>query len=378
MKKTIVYIILTLLLGSCSSPKQAPRAQEAAVNGNRVTLTPEQYKTAGILTDKARQQPISSLLRVNGTIDVPPQNMVSISAPLGGYLKFTQLLPGMHLRRGETIAVMEDPQYISLQQDYLTAKAKLLYARQEYERQEELNKTKASSDKVYQQAQADYATEKVLVKALSEKLRLIGVDPDRLSDANLSRSINLTSPIDGYVSAVNANIGKYVNPADILFELVNPEDIHLALNVFEKDVSKLYVGQKVIAYTNSDPSKKYPCKIILIGKDLTQDRSLRVHCHFEQYDHTLLPGMYMNAELEVQSSDAVTVPSDAIVTYDDKQYVFIARGEREYEMTEVKAGAVQDSITEITGQDAGRLLTAPVVTKGSYILLMKLKNSADE
>lgn len=378
MKKTIVYIIAILLLGSCGSPKQAPGEKEASVNGNRVILTPEQYKTAGILTDKARQQPISSLLRVNGTIDVPPQNMVSISAPLGGYLKFTQLLPGMHLRCGETIAVMEDPQYISLQQDYLTAKAKLLYARQEYERQEELNKTKASSDKVYQQAQADYATEKVLVKALSEKLRLIGVDPDRLSDANLSRSINLTSPIDGYVSAVNANIGKYVNPADILFELVNPEDIHLALNVFEKDVSKLYVGQKVIAYTNSDPSKKYPCKIILIGKDLTQDRSLRVHCHFEQYDHTLLPGMYMNADLEVQSSDAVTVPSDAIVTYDDKQYVFIARGEREYEMTEVKAGAVQDSITEITGQDAGRLLTAPVVTKGSYTLLMKLKNSADE
>ncbi len=377
MKKTIVYIIVTLLLGSCGSPKQAPR-EKVAVNGNRVILTPEQYKTADILTDKARQQPISSILRVNGTIDVPPQNMVSISAPLGGYLKFTQLLPGMHLRRGETIAVMEDPQYISLQQDYLTAKAKLLYARQEYERQEELNKTKASSDKVYQQAQADYATEKVLVKALSEKLRLIGVDPDRLSDANLSRSINLTSPIDGYVSAVNANIGKYVNPADILFELVNPEDIHLALNVFEKDVNKLYVGQKVMAYTNGDPSKKYPCKIILIGKDLTQDRSLRVHCHFEQYDHTLLPGMYMNAELEVQSSDAVTVPSDAIVTYDNKQYVFIARGEREYEMTEVKAGAVQDSITEITGQDARRLLAAPVVIKGSYTLLMKLKNSADE
>jgi cobalt-zinc-cadmium efflux system membrane fusion protein len=60
---------------------------------------------------------------VNGKIDVPPQNMVSISVPLGGYLKSTKLLEGMHISKGEVIAIMEDQQYIQLQQDYLTAKA---------------------------------------------------------------------------------------------------------------------------------------------------------------------------------------------------------------------------------------------------------------
>ena len=68
---------------------------------------------------------ISSILKLNGIVDVPPQNMVSISVPLGGYLRSTSLLPGMHVRKGDVIAVMEDQQYIQLQQDYLTAKAKI-------------------------------------------------------------------------------------------------------------------------------------------------------------------------------------------------------------------------------------------------------------
>ena len=84
----------------------------------------------------------------------------------------------------------------------------------------------------------------------------------------------------GIVTKVNVNIGKYVNPSDVLFEIVNPSDIHLALTVFEKDVNKLSVGQQLVAYTNNNPSKKYPCEIILIGKDFSSDKAIEVHCHF--------------------------------------------------------------------------------------------------
>lgn len=377
MKKYIIIVFALTALTACNSHKTEEKT-EATQNGNSVELTDAQLKNAKIETGKIEQRSISSLLKVNGSIDVPPQNMVSISAPLGGYLKSTKLLAGMHINKGENIAVMEDQQYITLQQDYLTAKAKLAFTEEEFHRQEELNKNKAASDKVFQQAKTDFTSQKVLVKALSEKLKLIGINPETLDENNLSRSINITSPIDGFVSHVNINIGKYANPSDILFELVNPADIHLALNIFEKDIDKLFIGQKLIAYTNNNPQKKYPCEIILIGKDLSHDRSVEVHCHFEQYDKTLIPGMFMNAEIEVQSNNALVIPTDAIVRFEGSQYIFIEIAKGKYEMQQVTTANSENGFTQISFPENFDAASKTFVTKGAYTLLMKMKNTEEE
>ncbi len=376
MKNYIFLAIVISILASCRSKEEKAEIEESTTV-NTVELTEAQHIISKIETGKIEQRNIASLLKVSGSIDVPPQNMVSVSIPLGGYLKSTKLLAGMHIVKGEVLAVMEDQQYVTLQQEYLTAKARLIFAEEEFIRQEELNKSKAASDKVFQQAQVEYTTQKVLVRSLSEKLKLIGINPETLNENNLSRSINITSPIDGYVSAVNANIGKYANPSDILFELVNPTDIHLALNIFERDINKLFIGQKLIAYTNSNPEKKYPCEIILIGKDLSHDRSAEVHCHFEKYDKTLIPGMFMNAEIEVQSSMAFVIPDDAIVLFEGKQYVFTESIKNKFEMQEVNSASNENGFTQISFPDNKDLSSQTFVTKGAYTLLMKMKNTED-
>lgn len=189
--------------------------------------------------------------------------------------------------------------------------------------------------------------------------------------------MNVFSPIDGYVSKVDVNIGKYVTPSDVLFELVNPTDIHLALTVFEKDLDKLYIRQKLVAYSNANPGKRYPCEIILIGKDVSNERSVQVHCHFEQYDRTLVPGMYMNAEIDTKSDDALSLPEDAIVNYENKHYVFVPTGDKRFEMKEVTTGATENGYTAVTSNSID-LSKASIVTKNAYTLLMKLKNTADE
>jgi membrane fusion protein, heavy metal efflux system len=378
MKQVIILIAVISMISACGSQQATEEKAETKTDENVVTLTDAQLKNAGIQTGKLEQQSISSILKVNGVIDVPPQNMVSISVPLGGYLKSTKLLPGMHVKKGESIAIIEDQQYIQLQQDYLTAKVKLVFAKQEYERQRELNQSKAASDKVYQQALADYTSMDVLVNSLSEKLKLIGINPVTRNAGNISKSVSIPSPISGFVSKVNVNIGKYVNPADVLFEIVNPSDIHLALTIFEKDINKLFIGQKLIAYTNTNPEKKYPCKIILIGKDFSNDRSVEVHCHFANYDKSLVPGMYMNAEIEVKSDSVFALPSDAIVNYENKQYVFISKGDNQFEIREVKTGNSENGFTEIRLSDNQNLKDDILVTKGAYTLLMKMKNTSEE
>jgi membrane fusion protein, heavy metal efflux system len=376
MKQLLILVNFSLLLIACGGKDQEVQEPKIKKEENVASLTDVQRKTAGIETGTVQEKLISSVLKVNGKIDVPPQNMVSISVPMGGYLKSTKLLPGMHVNKGQSIALIEDQQYIQLQQDYLTARAQFNYNESEFNRQRELNQSKATSDKVFEQTKAAYQTQHVLIKSLEEKLKLIGLDPNRISPDNISRTINIYSPINGYVSAVKVNIGKYVNPSDVLFELVNPTDIHLALMVFEKDLEKLFIGQKLVAYTNNDPEKKYPCEIILISKNLSDERSAEIHCHFEQYDKNLIPGMFMNADIEIKSNKAKVLPEDAIVRYENKQYVFIDKGNSQFEMMEIKAGNSENGFTEIFLDD--KAANEKFVVKGAYAVLMKLKNTADE
>lgn len=377
MKNIILIINIALLVTSCGNDnKQNDAENEQPTQENTLTLTDEQYKNAAIETAKIFTSNISSVLRLNGKIDVPPQSLVSVSVPLGGYLKSTKLLPGMHIRKGDPLAVMEDIQYIQLQQDYLTAKAQLSLTESEYNRQKELNQSKATSDKVFEQVRTNYQTQLVLLKSLEEKLKLIGLNPQRISAGTISKSINIYSPISGFVSAVNVNIGKYVTPSDILFELVNPNDIHLNLTVFEKDINKLAVGQKLLAYSNSHPQTKYPLEVILISKNISGQNAAEVHCQFKQYDNGLLPGMFMNAEIEVSTHNANVLPEEAIVRFENKHYVFVEKGKQTFEMKEVQTGNAENNLVEII--NAEQFDNENIVVKNAYTLLMALKNESEE
>ena len=373
----ILYsIILVLMLASCGS-SSVEKKMDPAIQSQTVTLTSAQAKNANLSLGKIEKKPISRILNVSGKIDVPPQNMVSVSVPLGGYLKSSQLLPGMHVRKGEVIAVMEDQQYIQLQQDYLIGQAKLKYTEKEFERQRELNMSKATSDKIFQQAEAEFTTQKVTVKSLSEKLKLIGIDPLRLTESTISKSININSPIDGYVTHVNVNIGKYAQPSEVLFELVNPTDIHLALTIFEKDLDDIFIGQKLLAFNNRNPEIKHACEVILVGKNLSADRNAEVHCHFEKYDETLIPGMFMNAEIEIKNQISDVLPDESIVIFEGKNYVFVQQSSNVFSMVEVQTGVSQGGFTEIL-QGANSIKNKNIAVKGAYTLLMQLKNTEEE
>lgn len=377
MKKYSIVLLAAAMLAACTGKKQAEEsAEEAPADTNTVSFTPVQIKNAGIETGTPTLGKLNGVLKLQGAIDVPPQSTVSVSFPLGGYLKRTDLLPGMHINRGQVLGVLEDIQFIQIQQDYLSAKERFSFLETEYKRQQELNASKASSDKVLQQARTEMETQRIAMRALAQKLELIGINPQRLSAANISKSVNIISPIDGFVSKVNVNIGKYTSPTDVLFELVNPKDIHLGLNVFEKDVAKLSIGQKVIAYTNDQPDKKYEAEIILISKNLNEDRIADVHCHFEKLEPNLLPGMFMNAEVEVDNATGLTVAEDAVVRWQDKFYVFAATGNNTFKMLPVNTGIANNGMQQIDG--AGINADTKLVVKNAYALLMKLKNSAEE
>ncbi len=377
MKSSIFLMAAILLLIACSSKKQSQQSVTLSKEAQTVLLSAAQMKNAGIETSKLEEREISSILKVNGKIDVPPQNLVSISVPMGGYLKTTQLLPGMHVNKGQVIAVVQDQQYIQLQQDYLSAKARIGYLENEFNRQKELSQSQASSDKLFQLSEVEYRSQRVLITALEAKLDLVGISTDKISETNILRSINILSPISGYVSKVNVNIGKYVSSTEVLFELINPTDIHLNLKVFEKSLDKLFIGQHLVTYTNNYPDKKYPCEVILIGKEISTEGNTEVHCHFEVYDKSLVPGTYMNAEIEVKNKKTISLPADAIVHFEGKQFIYQSLEGNKFEMIEVAVGESEKGFTEIILPNNSNLNSANFVTKGAYSLLMTMKNKVE-
>lgn len=375
MKFKIIILITTLVFIGCRNA-QAPTEEKATVEGDVVVLTEAQLKNAGVETGIIEKRTLNSELLVNGMVDVPPQNIVSVSFPLGGYLKTTKLLPGMRVNRGETIGIMEDPALVQLQQDYLMAKSRLAYLEKDLERQRLLNENKVNADKVYQQAQSDFQSQKILVRGYGEKLKLIGINPEKLDENNISRSVPVSSPITGFVSKVNVNIGKYVNPADVLFELINPDDMHAALTVFEKDIARVKPKQQVLVTFVDEPDRLYECEVLLVTRNVDADRSALVHCHFEKQPDRLLPGMFLNARIKIGNQAVLAVPEEAVVRFGKSQYVLLAEANDRFRLLEVVTGIKEGGMLEISSSSQS-LEGLRIITRNPYPVLSKLKNKAE-
>lgn len=364
---TIFSTLLIFALVSCSSPAPEEKPQESAGRKD-VQLTADQVKNAGIVTGALGKREMRSELTVSGVVDVPPQNKVSVSFPLGGFLKSTQLMPGMPVGKGEVIATLEDQSLVQLQQDYLTAQAKQQYLEQEYQRQKELHDQQVNAEKVFQQAGAERNANMVLLKAYAEKLRLVGIDPEKLSADKISRSVSLRSPITGFVSAVNVNPGKYVQPSDVLFELIDPNDVHAALTVFERDMGKVSIGQQVSISFVDEPEKVYQGEVILVTRNVDEQRSGTIHCHFISRPPKLLPGMFLRSRIQLSRNSVVALPEAAVVTSQGKQYVFEETAAGKFLPVEVKVGTRTEGFIEWADAPAEALQKKYVVVNAYAVL----------
>ncbi|RXM42793.1 efflux RND transporter periplasmic adaptor subunit [Flavobacterium sp. YO12] len=376
MKTYIIAVFGLLLLVSCNSDKKNQERETVQKQENTIQLSSEQIKNAGLVVGNPEERTVKGILQLQGTVTVPPKSVVSVSIPLGGYIKKTDLMAGMHVRKGQLLAVVEDMQYIQLQQDYLTAKEKFQLAKSEYDRQKELNAKKASSDKLYEQTATEMQTQRIYMSSLAQKLSLLGINVKTLSASNISKTVSIVSPINGVVSKINVNVGKYIAPTDMLFELMEMSDIVLVMNAFEKDVHLLSTGQTVSAFTNANPSKRFSAKIAYINRSLNDDRAAEVICKVNQYDNALIPGLFINAEAEFENEKAITVPEDAVVRWQGKFFVFALSGNNQYKMVAVEPGTTTDGFRQIKSSTIDK--SSKIVIKNAYTLLMTFMNGGDE
>ncbi|WP_291193905.1 efflux RND transporter periplasmic adaptor subunit [Dyadobacter sp.] len=381
MKNIAIGLVFLLGIAACKpgNEKEAAEAEHAAEETSHVELTAAQYETAGVETGGFSVRKLSGTVAANGVIDIPPQNLVSISAPLGGFVRKSELLQGMKVQKGEVLAVIENPDFIPMQQDYLETRSKLEYAEQEYQRQSDLSKENVNAQKALQQSASELKMLRARLAGLKERVRTAGVDLAGLEKGNITSIASIRSPITGSVTVVNVNLGKYVNPTDVMFEIVDTDHLHVELSVFEQDIPKIKLGQLVRFRVSNNPAQEDLAKVYLINQKINDDRTVRVHCHLEKEENGLLPQNFVKAIIETGANPVNALPDEAVVDFEGKSYVFVKdpKGERSFDMVEVAKGISENGFTEVK-MPAGGNESPQFVLKGAYALLSKLKNSEEE
>jgi len=393
-----ILFLAVVLFSACSSKGNAeaaateePKKEEA----DMVDLSEDQFKTVNIQYGAVEDKNLSSVIRASGALDVPPQQLLTVSSPYGGTLKSTELLQGKPVTKGEVIAVLENPEFIQLQQDYLDYKSQLVYLKEELNRQEELSKENVNAKKTLQKASSDYNSMMARVQGLRSKLLLININPDKINPSGISGKANIYAPISGYVTKVMVNIGKFVNANQELFEIVDTRHLHAELTIFEKDVPKLKIGQKIRFVLNNETAERF-AEVHLIGREISAERTVRVHGHLSQEDKNLLPGMYLKAMVEIGLATTTALPDKAIVQSAGKSYIFIAAEEMNeekipeaadknktpekhipFKRIEVTTGVSENGYTEVILPE-GFDRSSKVVINGAYDLLSKMNNVEEE
>lgn len=345
-----------------------------------IRISTSEFEGNDMALGKLEKREFPDVIRVSGTIDVPPENRVVISAVYGGYVKKTTLLEGDLVQKGQAVVTLENPDFLTLQQQYLEVSEQLPYLEAEYERQKTLYGEKISSQKVFLKAQSDFKTAMARKSSLKGQLDILDIPTEEVEGGKLRTEVTLRAPISGRVNQIGVRTGAYVSPATEIMEIVNTDHIHLEFLVFEKDISRVREGQEIRFRVPELSSQYYPGKVYLIGSTVDENRTVKVHGHVEEESiEGLMVGMFVQAEItsfqKARGASLQTaswaLPETAVIMEDGNTYVLVAATISEdgytFRKKGVNTGLVADGFVAIS--DLGDLgVEEQVLTTGASIL----------
>lgn len=303
-----------------------PENQEVAPpeDSTRVTLTRDQVQNANITLGTFQKVALGEIVEANGYVALPPSGRASVNPPMEGFVERVYFQEGARVSEGKALVKLNHPQFIQLQQDYLQALSSFHYLEQELERQQTLSQANVSAQKKLQQTQADFDSAKATRNALAEKLQFMGIDPAQVKKGTIQGSIYLRAPFAGVITQVQAYRGQLVSPQQAILEIINPEEMQLALKVFEKDIRKVTEGESLVFTVPSyENSPAYEGTVALVGKDLEREsKSITVYASIQNKSE-LIPGLYVEARITAGSRKVQALPDRAIVREGDQQYFFV-------------------------------------------------------
>jgi cobalt-zinc-cadmium efflux system membrane fusion protein len=382
-RTTFIQLLPVLVLfAACGGNKDAAGTGDEHGHehgeGTVVELSAEQVKAIGLTTGPLEHRNLTSTLKANGRLALPPQNEAQVSVVIGGTVSRIAVREGEHVQRGAALVEVASPEFLQLQQDFLEADAELGMRRADLARQRALRGDSINAVRTVQEAEAAFKSAEARRAGMAEKLRLLGVDPSTLTAAGIRGSFTLRAPITGNLHHISVTMGQYVQPGQPVLSITDNSALHIDLTVFEQDISKVHTGQKVTFSIANDPHGTHDAEIFGVNQAFEQgQQAIVVHARMDNTEDRLLPGMFIDARIHVSEDSTLCVPSPAIVSNGDDHYIYVEQEPRHFRQVQVATGTTDQGYTAIRPLEA-LPPDAKVVLQGAYSLLSELTKGSGE
>ncbi|GHV64375.1 hemolysin D [Bacteroidia bacterium] len=401
--KTIVklfFLSIIINLASCKGSGKA-ESEEHADGGHSeiseiIEISDVQMKAVGIELGVVELKNLHSVVRTNGQIVLPPQNKADVNTLTSGIIREISVTEGEFVRKGQTLAFLENLDIVKLQEEYLTLKQELTYSSQEFERQKELNSQNAGTGKVFQQTQARNEANKAKLQGLETQLRQLHIDREAVAVGKLVTAIPITAPIGGIVGKIFVKTGSYADMQTVLMEIADHSQMHCDLQVFEQDFAKIKSGNPVEIVLTNQSNQTISGKVFRINQSFENDsKSIIVHVKIDRpvganrnsppspdmSNSPILPGMYVSALIDVGGQMLKAVPSSAIANAEGKQYLFLLVDTEDetfqFKKIEVITGTSELGYVEIKPLEAIPE-DATIITKGAFYVMSMASGGEEE
>jgi cobalt-zinc-cadmium efflux system membrane fusion protein len=371
----LIYKILTLsiilsVLGCGNSENEADISIQQS--DDRIKISNEQFKQNNMALGSLEEKVFPIGVKVNGMIDVPPENKAVVNSIASGYIKTIPLLVGNIVKKGQKLATIESPEFVRMQQEYMEVKEQLNYLKSEYERQKTMFKEDIISTKVFLKAERDYKVANAQYSGLKKQLSMLNISPSSVEQGQITSVISLYAPISGSITAVSVSRGTYVSPTTAILEIIDNDHIHLELAVFEKDIMSVKKDQNIAFSIPEVSDQTYQAKVYLVGAAIAANRTIKVHGHPQDDSQHFLTGMFVNAEIITDTSTAIALSENAFVSLENATYVLVLDEEKGanlyFKQVKVHTGKTANGFTELIDSKALNK-TDKVLISGAFSLI---------
>jgi cobalt-zinc-cadmium efflux system membrane fusion protein len=344
---------------------------------NDVELDPAML--ANIHVEAVRAESGRSNLSGTGKVQFNDDRTVRILAPLPGQVIDFHAGVGDPIEKDQVLFSIKSREVASLVSDYLQSQRDLDLAQKTYNMNKDLFEHQAASRISFQQAENDLAKANTQVARSEEGLRVLGIDPkEAVKDGGLRSLVPVRAPMSGTLIERNLTPGQYVQAdSTALLTIADLSTVWVLVDVFERDIHLVHVGQKVQVVAAAYPDRRFPATVERISDKVDPDsRTLKVRLLVSNPKFLLKPEMFITSSLELSGGGAaaISVPAGAVFTEDGKSYVFAAIDDRRFERRLIVAAPDAEGRLRVT---SGLRVGDRVVTDGGMLLDYRRKQKQD-
>ena len=391
IKRILLVAAATLLAVGAFTYFQRPESDghdheehEESDSFDDIPLTQQQVSTAELRMGEVQTRELDATLRVTGTLVLRPQSMADVSSLMGGVVRSILVSEGQRVSKGQVVATVENTSVVTLQREYFTALRESEAARAELTRQQTLAKAGAGVVKNLQQAETAARIADASLTGIGQQLRQMGISPKSVASGSFATVFPLRAPISGTVSRISASIGSYADMQSPLLAIRDNSAMECDLNVFEKDVAKVAVGDRVELLLANQPGRVLRGRVYGVNQYFNDAaKSVAVHVRLDASPRQgLIDGMYVSGTIATGRQKCRALPSQAIVSTEGKSYIFALNGKPRggkysFSRHEVTTGVTSDGFTEVDLCEHIRP-DSRIVTDNVYYLASLTGEHADE